>query len=342
LIDFSHIYVEEDSYEYPTTSTILNKYPNATKIEIKNYKHIFNRANQNFQAQKDSVKLVLAVRRDSFYYKGVSVSYHSKVENFYYNTLILNCVYNCEYCYLQGMFHSGNVVVFVNRDDYFRETATLLADTPVYLSLSYETDILAFEDLIPNTSHWIDFARTQPNLTMEIQTKSNNYKSIQNLKASKNVILAWTISPEEIIKKYEKETPTLNQRLTDIQSAINDGWKVRICFDPILPIKGWKEVYSNLIKDVFSTIQIDKIFDLCLDTLRLNTDFLKKMKKRLPLSDILYYPFERVGTLSVFPERKADEMIKFIVDQIRNTSKANNLFQSPITAFRGSYLLFFL
>ena len=54
-------------------------------------------------------------------------------------------------------------------------------DNPVYLCISYETDILAFEEIVPYTSAWIEFARN-PNLIIEIRTKSNQYKLIRNLK----------------------------------------------------------------------------------------------------------------------------------------------------------------
>ena len=34
---------------------------------------------------------------------------------------MLNCVYDCSYCFLQGMFNSANYLVFVNYEDYFKE-----------------------------------------------------------------------------------------------------------------------------------------------------------------------------------------------------------------------------
>lgn len=56
------------------------------------------------------------------------------------------------------------------------------------------------EELIPYTSAWIEFARQNPNLTIEIRTKSNKYNLIQHLEVCDNVILAWTISPRTSLK----------------------------------------------------------------------------------------------------------------------------------------------
>ena len=323
---FSHIYVEEDAYDYPQTKKILNKFPKSTQIQITNYKHIFNRPNQDFQSQKESMKLILAVKKENFFYKGSQVVNNYGFENFYYNTMILNCVYNCEYCYLQGMFNSGNIVIFVNIEDFFTETKKLLADNPVYLCISYETDILAFEDIVPYTSAWIEFARENPNLIIEIRTKSNQYKLIRNLKQTDNIILAWTISPEEVIKKYESKTPTLNQRLRDIESALSDGWKTRICIDPILHIKNWKEIYNKFIEKTFSSISCEKIWDISIGTFRINADYLKKMKKFRTNSDILHYPFERRGSLSVYPEAKSKEILSYNLELITNHVKREKIF----------------
>ena len=328
MIRFSHIYIEEDAYHYPITSQILTKYQNSIQIKVQNYKQIFNRPNQNFQEQKNSVKLILAVKKDNFYYKGSSVVNDYGFENFYYNTLILNCVYNCEYCYLQGMFSSGNIVVFVNVEDYFRETEKLLTDKPTYLCISYETDLLAMEDLVPYTSSWINFARLHPNLTIEIRTKSNKYHLIKHLKPCENVILAWTISPDEIVKRYESKTPTLNRRLSDIQLALCDGWRVRLCFDPILHVKNWKEIYGNFVDFAFTRISAEKIFDISLGTFRINADYLKKMKKLRPDSDILYYPFDRSGQLSIYPEGKVIEIMEFMTNRITKFYERDKVFRT--------------
>jgi len=40
----------------------------------------------------------------------------------------LNCVYDCEYCYLQGMYPSANIVVFVNFEDFTNAADEKLAE----------------------------------------------------------------------------------------------------------------------------------------------------------------------------------------------------------------------
>ena len=39
---------------------------------------------------------------------------------------MLNCIYDCKYCFLQGMFNSANYLVFVNYQDFFLQLMKLL------------------------------------------------------------------------------------------------------------------------------------------------------------------------------------------------------------------------
>lgn len=118
LNDFSHIYVEEDIKNNPFTKEILSKFPKAEIIEIEHYKDKFNPYSQNFRAQKNSQKLILAQKEPPFLYEASDLI-QKQDKNFLYTTPMLNCIYDCHYCFLQGMYPSSNVVLFVNLEDFF-------------------------------------------------------------------------------------------------------------------------------------------------------------------------------------------------------------------------------
>ena len=130
---------------------------------------------------------------------------------------MFNCVYNCDYCYLQGMFPSANIVAFVNVEDYFAATRQAILNRsnpsqPFYLCISYDTDLLAFESIAPYCRAWIEFAYEQPDLLVEIRTKSAAYRAIRELSPTDRVILAWTLSPKPVAARYEHGAPPLRQR----------------------------------------------------------------------------------------------------------------------------------
>ena len=57
---FSHIYVEDQVRDLALSKLVLKKFKNSEIIQIRHYKDIFNRTNQDFQVQKRTMKLILA------------------------------------------------------------------------------------------------------------------------------------------------------------------------------------------------------------------------------------------------------------------------------------------
>lgn len=309
---FSHIYIESKALNHPNTKRILSHFKNSEIIEINHYKDVFSRSHQNFYLQKQSPSLILAVKTDNLVYKGARFCDDFGNDNFYYTSSMMNCIYNCEYCYLQGMYSSATVVIFVNIEDIFKEVENLLSKHPVYLCISYDTDILAFENVLGYGAKWIEFAKKHPDLKIELRTKSANFASIENIDPCKNVILAWTLSPEKIANNYEDRTPPLQERLKSAQNAVNKGWNVRICFDPILYLNNWKENYKNLVESTFSVLPKDKILDVSIGVFRVSSDYLKIMRKQRFDSVILNYPFTTENKMCTYDKNLLENMISYV------------------------------
>jgi spore photoproduct lyase len=318
--DFAHIYVERAAYEYPLTSHILARFKRAAVIPIEHYKDVFARTGQSFAAQKQAPKLILAVQSAPFLYRGADVSHDFGHPYFYYTSSLLNCVYNCEYCFLQGMFPSANMVLYVNLEDSFAALDAMLADHPVYLSITYETDILAFEHVAPLTARWIEYAgtRAEAGLTVEVRTKSANYRSLAARPPAPNVILAWTLSPTEVIQQYEHRTPNLTARLRALADAVADGWRVRLCFDPILPIADWQEKYRACFERTFAALPAERIEDISIGTFRINKDYLKTMRKDRPDAPLLHEPFECRDGVYSYSARLTDQLLETVRTQLAN------------------------
>ena len=311
LPDFSHIYVESQSIDSDIAEQSFKRFPKAKIIEIKDYKKIFNKNGQDFQIQKLSTKLILAKKQPPFIYPATDIIQDSGFSNFYYCTPILNCIYNCEYCFLQGMYSSANIVVFTNTEEVKDAVKKQILerkypDEPLLLSLSYNTDILALENILPLTKQWIDFANNTDDLFMEIRTKSGLTSSFNKLKPSKKILFAWTLSPNNIIQKYEHKTPLLERRIMSIQKIVDSGWPVRLSFDPILIYPNWKEDYKQMFERIKETISGDKIFDITIGVFRMSEDFYNRIKKTKPNSDLFYNNYDNSNNVkTVTKDEKA-------------------------------------
>ncbi|MCH8475869.1 MAG: hypothetical protein LAT55_11660 [Opitutales bacterium] len=290
---FSHLYIEKEALDEPDTKLLRKRFPQATVVEIDRYTEIFNRSGQSFAAQKAVPKLILAKKREDLLYRGSPYTPNFGHRRFFYNAMILNCLYNCEYCYLQGMYRSGNLVWFVNSGDFFQAVAEELKQGPLYLCISYDTDMLAFENLLPLCARWAEFSRKEPGLTIELRTKSANYRALgRNAEAHERFILAWTLSPEAVSRRYEQGTPPIAQRLASAREAMEAGWPVRLCFDPVLLEGEWEEDYRQLFAEAFAQLDPKRLQDVSVGFFRSNRDFLKTMRRQRPDSALLNRPWQ--------------------------------------------------
>lgn len=300
LRHFSHIYIERGATQSSMARLILEKYPRARVIEIDNYKEIFSRKNQDWRMQKESMKLILAQKKRGFLYAGSHLTPSFENANFFYNTLVMNCLYDCHYCYLQGMYPSANIVVFVNIEDYFSATDKMLNEkSSMYLSISYDTDLLAIENIVPYCRAWAEYARAKDGLTIELRTKSANFSSLAEIDPVENFILAWTLSPEDGVAQYEARTPPLRKRLEAAQQAISAGWKVRVCFDPVLHYDDWERKYGELISTVFQVLPPDRVLDASIGTFRMNREYFLNLRNMRPESQLLNFSFKEGKTVSL-------------------------------------------
>lgn len=323
---FSHIYIEKEALSHPETSKILERFPEALPIEINHYKDVFNRGHQEFMLQKKSQKLILAVKKNPFLYEGAPVCQDFGNRHFYYTSMVMNCFYDCEYCYLQGMYPSANIVVYVNTEDFFRETEELLQKFPVYLCISYDTDLLSLENILGYAGKWLSFAEKHPDLTIELRTKCAGFNLFHNLKPIDNFILAWTLTPDAIQQLYEHRTPTFTERLNCIKKAMRKGFLVRLCFDPLIFCKDWQLLYEDMIKTVFRELPADKIFDVSLGVFRVSHDYLKQMRKLRPESAIIQYPYVNDQGVCHYGKRLSQDMISFVLSLIKDYIPETNIY----------------
>ncbi|WP_345976488.1 spore photoproduct lyase family protein [Sulfurimonas sp. HSL3-7] len=287
---FSHLYVERAVIDHPQTKRIMARFPRSHIIEIDHYKDVFNRPNQDFRIQSRSKNLILARREAPYLYEGSYYSDGFEFENFFYTPTLLGCLYDCDYCYLQGMYNSANNVLFVNIEAYFEAVKPHL-DKPTLVAISYDTDTLATESLSGHSAAWIVFAGREPNLNLEIRTKSANFKPLRSLEPSAQIVLAWTLSPQVIIDRYEHKTPSLRQRLKAIAEALQAGWQVRLCIDPVIYNDDFEALYLPFVDEIFATLDAEKIHQLTLGSFRMSSTYLKRIKK-MHSSDIAFYPYE--------------------------------------------------
>lgn len=332
---FQHIYVEEAILQSPDVERVLRKFPKAKVIPIKHYKDVFNRKKQGRLAQSRSRKLILAKKEGQRLYDGAVVCQDFSESYFCYTSLLMNCPFHCAYCYLQGMYPSSNLVMFLNLEDYFSDCKKWIAEKgSLYLCISYDTDLLAMEGVYPYVEEFARFLNQENALRIEVRTKAGGeglWRKMQKLPLSsdarKRMIFAFTLSPEEIIEEAEEGSARLSSRIFAIQKALEEGYLVRLCFDPMIYHPRWKELYGDLLQEVFEKIPMEQIHDCSVGSFRISESYLKAMGKALPSSPHTQFPYENTGGYYHYPKELMEEMEGFLYSRLQEKLPKEKIFR---------------
>ena len=332
---FSHIYVEKEAYRFDRTKRILDSFPAAEVIDIRDYRDVFNRKNQDAGVQHKSQKLILAVKKDGFLYKGAPVCQSFGEEEFYYTSNVMNCVYDCGYCFLKGMYPTSNIVIFVNLEDTFAEIEKTIcenaagisgngSESKIYVSISYESDMLAIEGFTGMLADWSNWVKGKDNVLLEVRTKCAN---VPQTDWSSNMIIALTMSPEEVITKYEKYTTGLNERCRAANELMSKGIPVRLCFDPMMYVRDYKKAYSNMVDIISKSMDWNKLRDVSLGSFRISKDYIKNFRKSYPDSAAAHFPYELKDGYYQYPEEIRIETEDFLYDILKKHLPENKIFR---------------
>ena len=332
---FQHIYVEEAILQSPDVERVLRKFPKAKVIPIRHYKDVFNRKKQGRLAQSRSRKLILAKKEGQRLYDGAVVCQDFSESHFCYTSLLMNCPFHCAYCYLQGMYPSSNLVMFLNLEDYFSDCRKWIAEKgSLYLCISYDTDLLAMEGIYPYVEEFARFLNQENALRIEVRTKAGGeglWRKMQRLPLSsdarKRMIFAFTLSPEEIIEEAEEGSARLSSRIFAIQKALEEGYLVRLCFDPMIYHPRWKELYGDLLQEVFEKIPMEQIHDCSVGSFRISESYLKAMGKALPNSPHTQFPYENTGGYYHYPKALMEEMEGFLYSRLQEKLPKEKIFR---------------
>ncbi len=293
------IYVEAAITGHPRALSIIHRFPKARVIECTSYQEVFNRRQQNFRVQKTHPALILAHKSKPRLHPVPEGQHLGATHNYYFSHL-LNCPFDCRYCFLQGMFASANYVLFVNYEDFVTEIADVCAthSGPVHLFSGYDCDSLALEPLSNFAAHFVAALAEIDNAVLELRTKSTQIRSLLKTSPNPGTIVAMSLAPESVAANLEHGAPPLGERLRAMRRVQDHGFKVGLRFDPIIPISDAASVFRHFFAQVFAEINSSSVHSVTLGGFRLPKAFAKRMVRLYPNEALFAGPRDELnGTL---------------------------------------------
>ena len=241
-----------------------------------------------------------------------------------YNLINLGfgCLYECNYCFLQQYQNLPAIALPSNIQDF-------LAKVPaapfrrghfdyVRLGSGEFTDSLLFDDITNYSADIIKFFKGRPEL-FEFKTKSVNIDNLLKTPAQGNIVVGWSVNPQNIISEAEPLTPSLAERLNAAAKIAKHGYKAAFHFDPVIIHKNWKDNYKNLVTEIAAKIPGESIVWISIGTLRFNRELKKFIECRFPNNIILdedfYLSFDGKMRYSDFERQEVYNFLKPLLEK---------------------------
>lgn len=324
------IYIEESIRNHPRVASLVNRFSGTDIIECGQYTEVFNPRAQNFRLQKNKPALILAEKTGKLVLPTPKEYQIGADENYYFSHM-LNCLYDCRYCFLQGMYSSANYVMFVNYESFQESIKQVVADNSgkkICFFSGYDCDSLALESVTNFAEQFVPFFSELPETAwLELRTKSIQTRVLESMQPLSNVIVSYTLTPSQIAKEIEHGAPSLEQRLKKVRALTEQGWSVGLRFDPLLPWPGYVDVYAEFFEQVFSDLSIELVHSATIGPMRFPSAMYDRILKLYP-DDPLFARFDltKFKGQACFEKSVEQELIQTIHGQLSEHLPSQKIF----------------
>lgn len=289
---WNEVYVERDIQDHPRVLSILNKI-NKSPLYLSRYDEIWGQSKKPYLQKRDSLNLFLAQKKGQLL-KTAPDAYGKSGEPHYYFIHAYNCIYECQYCYLQGYFNTPDLVLFINHEDILAEMQKTLDSHPdgqVWFHAGEFSDSLALTHLTGELELYHHFCKSNPRAVIELRTKSVNIKALANLTPLPNLIVSFSLSPQKMGKKIDLKTPSIEARIKAMNALNEQGHQIAAHFDPVIYEEHFKAEYTQLLKMMESLNPYLQY--LSLGVVRFTKDVYREVERNYPDSLLHASPFTK-------------------------------------------------
>ena len=251
---------------------------------LADYVHLHNKSGVKDYNQRQNTLFVINESYDFF--KKCPCSSNTLSCGYHIFNLGFGCIFECNYCFLQGYTNSPGVMFPANIEGFF-DRFNSYKKPAMRIGTGEFSDSLALDKITEYSIPIIEFFKKHEDVFFEFKTKSAEIKNVLKTNHSGNIVISWSLNPQKIIDDNELLTPTLNERLNAASKCVEAGYKVGFHFDPVIFFSGWEKQYHNLIEALFNKIKPRHIAWISIGTFRFNPRLKPIIERRFPENKIL-------------------------------------------------------
>jgi spore photoproduct lyase len=291
---FDSVLVEKDILRSARVEKILSFLGPIPVFEIDSYEKWWAQVHKPYLDKREKLNLILAEKKGDLV-KRAPPAYGLTKGKHYYFIHAYNCIYECQYCYLQGHFKNPDLVVFVNHEEIINEMVNICSQGPhpVWFHAGEFSDSLALSHLTQELPLYWQFASENENAFLELRTKSVNIKEVLQLGPHPRIVTSFSLSPQRASKEFDLKTPPTSLRIESMKKLAGRGFKLGVHFDPIVFSKDYEEEYQKLIEEISTETLLRQTEYISIGVVRFSKDAFDVFARNYPDSSILRSPLRK-------------------------------------------------
>lgn len=281
------IFIESSAWRSSLADRFRKHFPKAVYSEIKSLKDYLKR-NRNFSVRdyNDRRDTAFITYENHDFFKTCPCT--KKAVGCGYNifNLSFGCIFECTYCYLQEYTNSAGIIFPSNLDRFFNMFGSYKRPG-MRIGTGEFSDSLMLDNITEYSGAIVDFFKKHKNVLFEFKTKSKNIRNILKARHCGNIVISWSLNPQEIIDENEFLTVSLVERLRSAVKCAKAGYKTAFHFDPVIYFNNWREEYKKVIDLLFESVKPKDIAWISIGTLRFNPKVKQVIESRFPGNKLL-------------------------------------------------------
>ena len=227
-----------------------------------------------------------------------------------------SCGFDCSYCSIQS-FYKNNTITF---DKNFAEKLERLELDPAktyHIGTGQSSDSLMWGNRSGVLEALFAFARKNPNVILELKSKSDTIAYLLENDVPKNVLCTWSLNPQVIIDNEEKRAASLQARIQSARALADKGVLVGFHFHPIVLFEGWHKAYTAIAQELLKTFTCKEVALVSMGTLTFIKPVLKKIRLRAQKSKILQMPLVDANGKYSYPLALKEQMFSTLYQALK-------------------------
>jgi spore photoproduct lyase len=258
LLDIRRIYVEPEAATLPRGQEILNRFPDAERVEIASHHRIpelyGDEANVTRWVRIKTEALVLGTK------KSLTARPNGRSADFIAPSTANGCAMACAYCYVpRRKGYSNPITVFANIDKimgYVSRHAKRQGEKPepnqvdqyawVY-DIGENSDCSVDATISDNVRDLVTLFRDLPNAKASFATKYVN-RNLLDWDPRTRTRIRFSLMPPADAKLLDIRTSPVPDRIAAINDFVDAGYEVHVNLSPVVVRDGWLEDWAELLE----------------------------------------------------------------------------------------------